>query len=151
MSEQEDEFDADGNVIVKPDADGPKALRAALKKAQQERDDLLTEVNTFRQTQKTTTIADALELHGAPKKLARFVAVDVTDPSPDAVHEWLKTNGEDFGWTEEAVDPDEQETRDNAARISRAANTVPPRKDFVLTPEYIKTASVEDLKARGIW
>lgn len=151
MSDNEDEYDDDGNVITKPAGDGPKALRDQLKKIQKERDELLAENTEFKKSQRTTVIEQALAKHNAPVRLKRLVASEVDDPSEDTVLKWLEENGEDFGWSPEEADNDEElDTRNNAARVSRAVTSAPSKLDKLITPEYIKTAPYEELVRRGI-
>lgn len=149
MSNTEDEFDDDGNLIPKTDPNGPKALRDALKAAQKERDELRLENETFKKTQRQSTIKEVLAKAGASEKLHKLVAVEVDEPSEDAVLKWLEENGADYGWEADS-DPANADTANAASRISAAMTNAAPPKDRVMTVDWIKNASVDELKQAGI-
>lgn len=149
MSDTDDVYDNDGNLVT-PKGDGPKGLRDALAAAQAERDLLRKENETFKAERKTMTIEQALTKHGAPPRLKRLVASELDEPSDDAVLEWLKTNGADFGWQEPVEETDDEKAaRESAGRVSRAANNAPSNVDQSVTAEYLRTAPREELIRRG--
>lgn len=147
MSDNDDDFDENegegGN-----DANGPKALRAELKKLKTKNAELETENNTFKATQKRSTVAEALKQHGASERLARFY--DKDEASSDDVLAWLKEYGEDFGWSEDAAASDDEDVVE-ARRISAASAAAPARGAGIrITPEWIRSASREDLQKAGV-
>lgn len=96
------------------------------------------------------TLADFLTQHGAESKLAKYVPAEVSDS--DGVLAWLKEDGDVFGWqpTDDGEDEDGDDTREQAARISRATRTAPDARTPTVTPEWIKTASRDELVKAGV-
>jgi hypothetical protein len=105
-------------------ASAPKALRDQAKKLAKENAELRKQFDELNAKARVRDLADALETHGAPKKLAKYAARDLEDTSADAVLEWLKENGEDFGWEPEGSSDDS--TEQQAGRISAATQAAPP-------------------------
>lgn len=93
-----DEFDDDyGN--------GPKALRDALKKAQDELKARDKELDALRQTNesltkqvKTTTLRDALTDAGVDPKYARFAERDGVEADAEAVKKWVEESREVYAF-----------------------------------------------------
>ena len=148
MSEYDDpEFDdTEDEQEQKPQADGPKQLRQALAKAKKELAAALEERDKLRASGRARDIADALEAHGAPKRLAKYV--DVQEASSDGVLAWLRENGEDFGWSPADEEPDEEEAHDQeqARRLSRASQQAPEGKIQNFQERIANAKSREELQ-----
>lgn len=131
------------------DSNAAKVLRAQNKKLA---DDLAAANASLADVQtklRRTDLADALKTHGAPEKLAKFYTGD--DTSPEAVLEWLKEDGELFGW-EDPTSTDDAETQQQAAAISKAAQTATPARvdksgDLL---HQLQTLPRAELIARGL-
>lgn len=147
MSDNDDDLDGnDGDGG--DDANGPKALRAELKKTKLKLAELETENTKFKAEQKKTSVAEALKQHGASERLSRYY--DGEGTSPDDVLAWLKENGSDFGWSDGQAEEDD-ENADEARRIGEASRMArPPAGGPRITREWIKTASREDLQKAGV-
>lgn len=125
----------------------PKALRDQNKALAKANKELLEKFSALEAKTKATDIAEFLKGHGAKPSLAKYASKDIDTPTADTVLEWLTTNGEDFGWEPDdaAVDEDEEQ----AGKISRATSRASSADGPVLTPEFLRTASREQLKAAG--
>lgn len=129
----------------------PKALRDQVKKLNKELAELREQNQKDREQLRARDLADALEKHGAPKRLGKYAARDITDVSDDAVLEWLKENGEDFGWTPDEGTGEDDETERQAERVSRATNDAPtqrPTSDQELL-HLLRTADPKTLIEKG--
>lgn len=91
----EDEFDTEDN--------GPKGLRAALKKAQAElaaaakqNDTLSKQLADLAAKEKSRSLSDILTTKGVSPKIAKFIEKDGVDATDEAVTAWLDDNAEVF-------------------------------------------------------
>lgn len=144
-------FEDDDNADDK--ANAPKALRDQNKKLNKELEDLRKQNAEVQEKLRARDLAEALETHGAPKRLAKYAARDIEDVSEDAVLEWLKENGEDFGWEPaEEEDAEVEETKAQARRISRASSDAPsqrPTTNDQLLHE-LRTADAKTLREKDL-
>lgn len=103
--------------------DGPKALRDALKKAQDElkaRDAKIADLektNTDLATKvKTTTLREALQASGVDPKYARFAERDEVEATPESVKQWVDDNKDVYAFlapkAESPADPTDDEGDD---------------------------------------
>lgn len=126
MSEQIDDFDEDEDTETTEKKNGPADLRRALKAANKAKADLETEIAELRSARLKSTVADALQKHGAPTRLSKYY--DKSEASDDDVLAWLKENGEDFGWSaDQQEDTDDADTVDEAKRIGQVSQGAAPR------------------------
>lgn len=144
-----DELEFDDDTATGGDGNAMKAVRAELAKVKRDRDAANAELLKLQTAAKTTTIADALKVHGAKPGLAKFAATGIEgEVTPESVLEWLTENGPDLGW-----EPAEVEEADgpaaNARRISNAADNAPAAKSG-WTSDRIASAPDEELIAAGI-
>lgn len=98
----------------------PKALRQQNKKLAAALQEATEKMAALEAKQRKVDVGEALKKHGAPDRIARYY--DGEDTSADAVLEWLKENGADFGWELE-TDDEVDETLQNVSAISRTSST----------------------------
>lgn len=92
-----DVFDNDSDEQQTQQADGPKALRDALEKANRERKELAEKVAKFEEAQKAQTLANKIAAAGLPEGAAKFAARDIQDVTDEAVAAWVEENKPLFG------------------------------------------------------
>lgn len=109
------------------------------------------ELATLKAEQRRGSVADLLEANGGKKSWAKYVDIE-GDVNPESILNWLNTSGkDDFGW--EAPDQDDEEeddTRTSARRMSRLSREASNTRDNGIDVNWLKSASIEDLLARGI-
>lgn len=130
---------------------GPKPLRDKLKKIERELDDLRKENADLKVFKRSSDLEKLLDAAGAPRKLAKYAARDIEDVSADTVQEWLKENGEDFGWAAQSTgELDDVATQQQ--RISRATDQAPPTQpgNSAALLHRLQTEDYSVLKAEGL-
>lgn len=134
MSNEYDDSDIDDEQSEQQgEGNAAKALRKQNSQLKKELDELREKHKQLETSVRQTTIADALESHGASKRLARYVDPEIADS--DGVLNWLRENGEDFGWTPtEEPDEGEQEFQSQARRLAEASAQAPE----VRTPNILQ-------------
>lgn len=151
MTDNLADLDADDGDESEGNSNAAKSLRAELKKTKARLAELETENTTFKAKEKKQTVAQAFEKFNAKPSLARFYDGEGTEE--DDVLAWLKENGDDFGWTEDGADTDDADgdTVEQARRIGQLSTSAPQRNlGPRITPEWIRTASREDLQKAGV-
>lgn len=110
-----------------------------------------TELATLKAEKRRGSVADLLEANGGKKSWAKYVDIE-GDVNPETILNWLSTSGkEDFGW--EAPDRDDEEEDDqrvNARRMSRLSREATTSRGQDMDVNWLRSASIEDLIARGI-
>lgn len=88
----------------------PKWYRDQIKAKDKELQQLQQELTRFRTDAKKSSAASILKKAGANPGIARFVLTDLEDVTEESVNEWLKDNGEFFGFKqgEDADDSGEE-------------------------------------------
>ena len=130
----------------------PKALRDHAKKLADENAELRKQFADLAEKQKARDLAELLESKGASKRLAKYASKEIEDVSEDAVNEWLKENGEDFGWTPDEGDGQVDETEQQARRVRRATEEAPaarPTTDAELL-HLLRTGDHKTLIEKGL-
>lgn len=119
MSDMVDDFeDDDEDETPVPDPKLPKVLRQQNKKLAADLKEIQDKYADLEKKQRKADIAQALETHGAPGRLAKYF--DGDDTSADGVKQWLVENGEDFGFVLDDGEVDEAVTSVN--RVSAITN-----------------------------
>lgn len=142
MPDNTDDFDLDDDET----GNGPAQLRSALKKTQKELREAQQRIQQFEVTTRQATIESVLREKNANPAIAKFVAKDLNDVSPETVNAWLAENGELFGYTEQT--PETDPVAQQAARISQASALAPPAQTGV-TLEGLRTMSDDELIRLG--
>ena len=98
-------YDDDYSDESDESSNGPKALREALKKAHSEAkakakefEDLSTKFESLNKKVTEQSLADLLREKQVPANIAKWIKRDGIDSTAEAVDEWLKDNGDDFGY-----------------------------------------------------
>jgi hypothetical protein len=146
MSYADEDHDIDDVDGQEPNS--PKVLRQQNSKLAKELKELQAQLAQFQAKERRSTIADVLQSKGASPKLAKYVERDLEgDITPDQVEAWLAEEGELFGWAPSSDDADP--VVEQASRVSAATAAAPPVQSGVLTPESIRSMSVDQLRANG--
>lgn len=123
MSAYDEQYENDN------EANGPKALREALEKAnkrvaelEKANSDLTSKVSQF-------SLASILSEKKVPGNIAKWLKRDSVEPTAEAVDKWLEENGADFGWTPGAQEASEGATAQEAPAQGQQA------PQSVLSPE----------------
>lgn len=112
-----DVFDNDdSNEQQTQEADGPKALREALKKANREREELAEKVAKFEAAQREQALTNKIREAGLPEGAAKFAAKDLSEVTDDAVAAWVEENRSLFGGV---VENTTQEAEGSSAAVGK--------------------------------
>lgn len=131
------------------DGNAPKALREQNSKLAKQVKDLEGELSKLRSERQTSIIADVLREKQANPKLAKYVSRDLEgkDVTADAVAEWLKEEGELFGYSDPSVEEESPEAVQQE-RISRASSNA-PSAELGITPEKLRQMTPQELIEAG--
>lgn len=130
MSDTDVDVDVDETTDegTKPEGDGPKALRALVKKLEKQLEAEKQSNAKNGARLREIDLAEALDKHGASRRLAKYAARDIEDDiNEDNVLTWLKENGEDFGWSADDADSTEDDVEVVDRRRISAATTRAPQ------------------------
>lgn len=147
----DDEEDADTGRQPSRRANQPADLRKQNSKLARDLAAAQTELAKMRAEQRRGSVADLLEANGGKKSWAKYVDIE-GDVNTETILQWLSTSGkEDFGWEPSEPDDEEEDGRQQQARrMSRLSRDATPTRDTGIDVNWLKSASVEDLIARGI-
>lgn len=136
-----DDDDFDGS-----DENLPKRLRAALKKASKQNDDLAAELTTLRNERKQANVAEVLKKAGVNPKVAKYLLSDMEDPTEESVTEWLTENADLFGVKPADAEGDEA-TKPKPAMSAEDVSAMNQLNQFVVpnqTPNPTAVAEAEE-------
>lgn len=95
------------------DNDLVRQLRKADRAKEKRIKELESELVGFKKVQSERTIKEILEQEGVKPSAAKYILKDIeSDITPDAVKNWLRDNGEDFGWQPAAASKISDEDRE---------------------------------------
>lgn len=150
-----DDFDLedDGN-----DSKGIANLRKQYKELADQFKAQNAELEKFRATERAASVGKLLEAKGLTAQHAKFYSGD--DTSEDAISKWYDENKALFGVqqdSEPSVDPNAAAaariaavSNGQPAVVSQPVNGLPAMGDIAAMTELMKTASLEDLVAKGL-
>lgn len=107
------------------DSDLVRTLRSAIKTLKQENKQNAEALSSLRKENRTRTLADVLKDKGVSEKAAKLFPAD-TEPTAEAVDEWLGEYGDLFGIEVKPQTSATQEQVAAAQRISAATAGAPP-------------------------
>lgn len=153
MPEDLDAYEDDSN-----DSKGIANLRKQYKELADQFKAQTAELEKFRATERAASVGKLLEAKGLTAQHAKFYTGE--DTSEDAISKWFDENKGLFGVAEES-EPSQDPNAASAARVAAVsngqpavvtppANGLPPMGDIAAMTELMKTASLEDLVAKGL-
>jgi hypothetical protein len=99
LDDDELDFDDYSDEPQRGSDDVLKKVRRAERAKDKQLKELQAELDSLRKFQRETTVSQVLSEKGINPKIAKFIPGDVQ--SPESISEWLKDNGEVFGFTVE--------------------------------------------------
>lgn len=123
--ELDDEDDDDDNFVPQQSYDEDSKLvrdfRKQLKAEQRKNKELLSEIQSFKTSQRERIIKDVFASKGVNAKIANFVPADL-DASEEAISSWIDSNADVFGITVQSQEP--AVNQQDIAAIQRMNNAV---------------------------
>jgi DNA-directed RNA polymerase subunit F len=136
--EDDDNLDTDYSSALGDDNDLLKKLRKAKRSDEKRIKELTEQLETFSKVQNERTVKEILEQKGVNPKAARLILKDLgNDVSPEAVNNWLDTDGDLVGFSR-------QEEAPPATEMDRAAL----RQQDIVTQNAITPTQAMDAFAR---
>jgi hypothetical protein len=154
-----DDLDLDtDNGTTGNDGNAAKTLRAQNSKLAKQLEEANTRIAGLEAAKKTADLSDLIARLGVDEKYraraAKYAGRDLEDVTEESVRNWLKAEGDMFGWTEDAASGDDSTPdprADQQRRIAQATSTTPSAPSGFLTTKMLSSLSDEDLIARGFF
>lgn len=146
--------DEDDDTLTTPeqglssnDNDLVRQLRKADRAKEKRIKELESELVGFKKVQSERTIKEILEQEGVKPSAAKYILKDIENVTPDSIKEWLRDNGEDFGWqpaTASKVSDEDRAAISKQDRITQGAIT--PDRGEDLEMRIDQASSPEELR-----
>ena len=125
--DEDDDTTTDANYGQQNDNDLVRQLRKADRAKEKRIKELESELVGFKKVQSERTVREILEKVGVKPSAAKYILKYLeSDITPESVKDWLRENGDDFGWQPQAaskVSDEERQALSQQDKITQGAIT----------------------------